>query len=309
MSDLTRIVVGFDGSDAGRDALILGELLARYGGDEMLATRVVTDGGREDRAKLAHDLADLIEATTVPVEPLALVDGSPSRALHELAESDPDCDLLVLGSTHRAGLGRVLPGSVAERLLSGAPCAVAVAPRGFAALAGRAGSSGGVDSPRRAPDIRVIAVGLDGSLEAQLALERSASLASLARATLRVIGVGPKLTAMDRSRAAERTPEVRSDDLETLLHDVVAELPSELRTLPIFERGDPAEVLLARAEEGVDLLAVGSRGYGPIRSVLTGGVSAELVRRAPCPVLVTPRGAFGDLHDAHSGEEQGSRRS
>ena len=54
--------------------------------------------------------------------------------------------------------------------------------------------------------------------------------------------------------------------------------------------GDPAEVL---AQQGVelDLLVVGSRGYGPLRRALLGGVSGRIIRIAPCPVVVTPRSA------------------
>ncbi len=53
--------------------------------------------------------------------PLRVVGGvAAPRALHEVAE-DEGADVIVLGSTHRGGLGRVLPGSVGERLLHGAP--------------------------------------------------------------------------------------------------------------------------------------------------------------------------------------------
>ncbi len=38
------------------------------------------------------------------------------------------------------------------------------------------------------------------------------------------------------------------------------------------------------------ILVVGSRGYGPLRRVLLGSVSTQLVKSAPCPVLVVPRG-------------------
>jgi nucleotide-binding universal stress UspA family protein len=39
----------------------------------------------------------------------------------------------------------------------------------------------------------------------------------------------------------------------------------------------------------VDVLFCGSRGYGPTRRVLLGGVSTRLVRRARRPVVVVPR--------------------
>ena len=69
----------------------------------------------------------------------------------------------MVGSSHRGKLGRVLPGSVGESLLRGAPCAVAVAPRGYA----------GAEHPA----IGLIGVAYDGSEEAKLALGEAERLA------------------------------------------------------------------------------------------------------------------------------------
>jgi nucleotide-binding universal stress UspA family protein len=54
--------------------------------------------------------------------------------------------------------------------------------------------------------------------------------------------------------------------------------------------GKPAEVLIALSET-VDLLVIGSRGYGPLKAVLLGGVSGQVIRSAACPVVVVPRHA------------------
>jgi nucleotide-binding universal stress UspA family protein len=54
---------------------------------------------------------------------------------------------------------------------------------------------------------------------------------------------------------------------------------------------------LAAASAEIDLLVCGSRGYGPLRSVLVGGVSDRLTRQAPCPVIVVPRGAVAEPHE------------
>ncbi|WP_372518091.1 universal stress protein, partial [Solirubrobacter ginsenosidimutans] len=51
----------------------------------------------------------------------------------------------------------------------------------------------------------------------------------------------------------------------------------------------------------------GSRGYGPLRSVLLGGVSRRLVDAAQCPVLVLPREAGRPLPDLFS-EARGAAR-
>jgi nucleotide-binding universal stress UspA family protein len=57
---------------------------------------------------------------------------------------------------------------------------------------------------------------------------------------------------------------------------------------------DPADVLI-RVSENLDLLVCGSRGYGPLRAVLLGGVSRRLAADARCPVIVLPRGVEDSL--------------
>ena len=51
----------------------------------------------------------------------------------------------------------------------------------------------------------------------------------------------------------------------------------------------------------IDLLFVGSRGYGPLRRALLGNVSGAVVREAGCPVVVTPlRTAIAPRHAANA---------
>jgi nucleotide-binding universal stress UspA family protein len=73
----------------------------------------------------------------------------------------------------------------------------------------------------------------------------------------------------------------------------------ELRTLGVgapaegrIEPGSPALKLKEVAEaEGADLIVVGSRGHGALKSALLGSVSKELAAHAPCPVVVVPHDA------------------
>jgi nucleotide-binding universal stress UspA family protein len=65
----------------------------------------------------------------------------------------------------------------------------------------------------------------------------------------------------------------------------VADVSTEIRV--IF--GDPADALIAAARDAdAELLIVGSRGRGPIASMVLGSVSAHLAAVAPCPVVVVP---------------------
>ena len=58
--------------------------------------------------------------------------------------------------------------------------------------------------------------------------------------------------------------------------------------------GEPAERSRERSAE-LDLMVAGSRGYGPLHSVLVGGVSGRLMRTAQCPTIVVPRGVESSL--------------
>jgi nucleotide-binding universal stress UspA family protein len=58
----------------------------------------------------------------------------------------------------------------------------------------------------------------------------------------------------------------------------------------LFLEREPAVALIERSHE-LDLLVMGSRGYGPLHAVLLGAVSGRVIRDAACPVIVVPRGA------------------
>jgi nucleotide-binding universal stress UspA family protein len=74
-----------------------------------------------------------------------LLEGDPAEEIVELAR-DSLCDLIVMGTHGRTGLGRLLMGSVAERVMRRAPCPVLTikAPSG-AALAGMATAAPGAE--------------------------------------------------------------------------------------------------------------------------------------------------------------------
>jgi nucleotide-binding universal stress UspA family protein len=201
--------------------------------------------------------------------------GSPADALQALAESG-EADLIVLGSTHHAHLGSVSPGSVAEHLLHGARCRLVIAPKGYG------------DADHSQDRLRVAAVGFDGMAESFAALDEAARLATKFGGSLRVIGVATPVPAMGAG-AAQAAGAEAGPDFQTQLNNAVAELPPDLRALPVFERGDPVEKLLQAADMGVDLLVLGSRGFGPVMRLLIGSVSSRVIREAPCPVLVVPR--------------------
>jgi nucleotide-binding universal stress UspA family protein len=61
--------------------------------------------------------------------------------------------------------------------------------------------------------------------------------------------------------------------------------------------GDPAGELIL-ASEGLDLLILGSRRWGPVRRLALGSTSERVIRHGACPVLVPPRRVDAEHADA-----------
>jgi nucleotide-binding universal stress UspA family protein len=240
--------------------------------------KVVVGYLENERGEDARVLAErIVERDGGELKVVHVEKGSPADALQALAETG-EADLIVLGSTHHGHFGSVSPGSVAEHLLHGARCRLVIAPKGYA------------EGDHSQDRLRIAAIGFDGMAESYAALDEAAKLARKFGGSLRVIGVATPVPAMGAGAAAQAGAEA-GPDFQTQLNNAVAQLPPELRALPVYERGDPVQKLLEAAEMGVDLLVLGSRGFGPVMRLLIGSVSSRVIRQAPCPVLVVPRPA------------------
>ncbi len=229
----SKIVVGYDFRPEGRDALELGRQLAELSHAKLLLSSVFPyhhqaigeeafeQALREDGERLFSPVLDELDGEAI--ETFALGDQPPAGALQQLAEQE-HADLIVLGSTHRGTIGRVLPGSTAQRLLTDARCAVAIAPRGFA---------GSVDGC----GLRVIAVAFDGSRESHAALRLATELAQRESASLRVIGVN---SPPPRSYGYLPTEPSLREVYRDSLNEAIASLPSEVRPLgQLLDRPNP----------------------------------------------------------------------
>jgi nucleotide-binding universal stress UspA family protein len=243
--------------------------------------RTYTTELREQGERLQAEALDALSGLD-QVEAMAVPAPSPARELDRIA-GQRRAAMIVLGSTHRGAIGRVVPGTVADRLLAGGRCPVAVAPKGFSSLA---------TTPAR------IGVAFDGSREARVALRAAASLAAAAGASLDLIAVVNPVMPAELPLAAHGyaglvvSPRITSQQLDYMRDSAraaVTELVSDqvTATIQVLE-GTPTETLLERSGQ-LDLLVLGSRGYGPFDRVLMGSVSTAVLRQAACPVIVTPR--------------------
>jgi nucleotide-binding universal stress UspA family protein len=95
----------------------------------------------------------------------------------------------------------------------------------------------------------------------------------------------------EQTRLLQDTRKVIQEDAEQLLEDEAHRLrdagwtgTTELRS------GNPAEEIIRIAEElKVDLVILGSHGWGGIKEFLLGSVSHKVLEHAPCSVLVVKR--------------------
>jgi nucleotide-binding universal stress UspA family protein len=136
------IVVGVALRDDDHAPLALARDLARFTGAPLALVHVYPGEPPSRLPSTAYEEAmreRAMAALEQAAEPLraeceaklhAEASSSPVRGLHDAAAA-LDAALLVAGSSHRGRLGRVMPGGVGERLLHSAPCAVALAPRGY----------------------------------------------------------------------------------------------------------------------------------------------------------------------------------
>ena len=282
-----NVIVGVNGLEGGRDAIALGVELLSTGGRLTFASIYHSDppmwlglGAAYDEARREQALGTLEHAARdmdVDARLCCLGSTSVGRGLHDLAQYE-DADLVVVGSSSRGVVGRVLHGDDTRAALNGAPCAIAVAPAGYA------------QQPHL---LREIGVGYNGSPESEHALRVARALAQEHQARLSAF------EAVSIPAIALGAGPAPVDEWTRDLLDEASRRVSALEDVEPHAVYGQASEELAMFSASVDLLVVGSRGYGPVGRLIHGGTSQELARVARCPLLVLPR----PDRAAHSPEE------
>jgi len=286
---LRKVLAGVDATPSGRDAVVLGRALAAADDADLLLVGAYTDpllafppGLRRD-LHLGRDVERLLLAVRQELAPSARThvkaDLTPGRALCHVIP-DEHADLLVLGSSRRVADGCAGVGRTGRQALHGAGCAVALAARGVAA---------------HDAALRRIVVGVDRSSESDAALTLARSLAQAVGAQLTAVAVVDDRLPATIAPAGMAIELVQWDELvgahreqtERLLAEVSERAPDLATELRI---GEPAEELATVAADA-DLLVVGSRRWGPFSRLVVGSTGEQLVREAPCSLLLVPRPA------------------
>ena len=197
-----------------------------------------------------------------------LENGDVVQVLTELAELHA-ADLVVLGTSGRKGLDKLLVGSVAEEVLRTAPCPVLAV--------------GAHVSTQASAGIQSIVCAVDFSPSSLRATEYAISLAKEYEAHLTLIHVVDGVL-----RKSPRIAVHLGDMRLRQLISPEAELKYEPEVLT--EVGLVAECILAVANDLLaDIIVMGVRGMGALAQTAShlGSIAHRIVSSAKCPVLTT----------------------
>jgi nucleotide-binding universal stress UspA family protein len=286
----SRVVIAYDGSEASEDAVAFGLAWCRSTGDVPIIATVYPEehplgAGRVDVewATYVREQAEIIQdkARAAVGEAALYRSVASTSAAHGLADlaEDVDAVLVIVGTTQETGLARSLLGSSTERLLHGSTAPVMVVPSGWRQSAADQISSIGVAyvDTRDAREALRMAVRVALRIPARLTLYTVLGQSSERYSYL--VGRTDEQAFLDKAR----------DSFRKALEFAAAGVPPELEPRIVLLEGAIVDSLAALGPDDVDMLVCGSRGYGPVRRVLLGGVSSPLIRRARLPVAVVPR--------------------
>jgi len=138
----------------------------------------------------------------------------------------------------------------------------------------------------------LVACGFDGSPESRMASRWAADWCNRLDMNLRLLAVSATVSAAGRDHGRGRLAQGAGPQaelpaqVEKLQADLAAAHP-ELTIDTVILGGQPADQLVEESRAGA-LVVIGTRGLNPTLSSPLGGVAADVVARAPGPVLVVP---------------------
>jgi nucleotide-binding universal stress UspA family protein len=267
-----NVLVGVGDREGGHDALALArQLVSSDGGLTLVQVQLVTrkpsvDSGhvreaQERRRELAA-LASIREEARVDAQ-IASVEGlSVARGLHAIARVQR-ADLVVVGASRAGEVDRMLIGDDTREVLRDAPCAVAVAPVGYAT---------------RVRPLKEIAIAYDGSPASERALEVARQVAADAQAKVLAFQAVP-------AEAAARDPWNPDAEIAAAVETATRRIGALGDVEPVVRSGEPAEEL-ARFQPSVGLLVIGAHEHPRIDRFLRVSTSETLAERPASPLLV-----------------------
>lgn len=292
---INRILVPVDGSDASRAALIFAShipareivLLHVAVDDEVLVPEWATDWADEDEDASLEAVLESIASDLRTPERNVVVETRLGDVAEEIIEAGREADLIVMMTHGRGAAGRIIFGSVADRVVRHGQTPTLLLRIGELTREPRA--------PKR------VAIALDGSPLGEQALPQAARVARIGNmplTLLKAVGDDEVRLAVRQYRVDGVPPHEQPPTLYQDTHDAVmkeADAYLEGHAERLREQGlevttkvldGTAAFALMREVDAEDILVVTTRGQGGFKRWSIGSVAEKLVREAPCPVLL-----------------------
>lgn len=276
---IERILVAIElDPDLAVPALATGGRLATAFGAELGVVHVIPPHPSSESAHDPNRLAELVQSalSDTLVTPVTFLDrGDATKGIVERANRFV-ADLVVVGTHARHGVDRVLMGSVAEHVVRTARCPVLVARK---SPAGRILAA--CDLEATTQSVLLWAKAMSGATAQPVTALHSVELAMSDVALVASTIFGGVVPPQPDERTAQSVREVATGALRSELTAV-----SLLADAEALE-GPPPKMIAARSRElGASMVVVGTHGRKGLGRIVLGSTAEELVRDAPCSVLV-----------------------
>ena len=290
-----KILCATDFSDFSNQTVSYGVALAKEFGASLIVCHVIDLSsvaiygefqldpvGQQNR--IMEDANAQLEALTgdqpVAWEPLITV----GKAADEISRAveEKSIDLVIAATRGRSGFKRLILGSVTETLMRTLTCPLLVV---------RSPEHEFVNPPEQEVRLQKILVGCDFSPDSGLAFEYGLSLAQEFQAELHLAHVieppvQPNLLIEETYVSGEIQEDYHNQLIQKLKDMVPGEAANWCTPQTSIMEGQPYEELVKYADtRDIDMIVLGVRGHGLVKTLFLGSTTDRVIRNSPCPVL------------------------
>ena len=281
----SNIVIGFDGSEYSRAALIeSSNWIKRHGGKAVMVHAVYFDeeefGNAPEQLERRFELgrkicyqekSDVLSGLGIDVESI-ICEGEPPEIISSIAR-ERNADLIAMGTHGRKGLKRLLMGSVTSGVIVNASCDVLVVKKPCSTCTGK---------------YSAILVPFDGSDFSKKALVRACQFAKMDGAEITVLYVIPRYEEMIGFLKTSSIKNSLFEEAQKII-DYANKLAfaEGVSVKAVIEEGSASDKIAAIADMlKNDLVIMGSYGWKGVDKAIIGSTAERVIMNAGCPVLV-----------------------
>lgn len=278
------IVVGFDGSEYSRAAVIESSHWIRRHGGKLTIVHAVDFGEEENALTQEQKEQRLSSVGNICYQSLEMArsefgieaesiicEGEPSEIIIDIAQ-EKDSDLIALGTYGRRGIKKLLMGSVTSKVMINSPCDVLVVKKSCSACTGK---------------YEAILAPFDGSDFSKRAFNKACLLSKNDDALVIALYVMPRYEEMIgffKTRSIEKNMLKEANRILDLAKDIASGYGISIRTEITEGHADDMIIKTAVKLEN-DLIVTGTYGWKGVNKAIMGSTTERVIMNAPCPVL------------------------